>query len=77
MTQNDWFFAALELRAKYLVEHAAAIYVRVRIGERWEDYPLSELRGAMAIEEGFRLLLRDEVPHRVVRAGVSKPERIS
>jgi hypothetical protein len=57
---------ALKTRMAYLIEHADSIYVRVKIGERWEDYPLSELRGEMAISEAFRLLLRDEVPHRKI-----------
>jgi hypothetical protein len=49
-------------RATHILEHADAIYVRVRIGDRWESCPLSELRGAMAIREAFRLLLGAEVP---------------
>lgn len=57
---------ALHERAAYIVEHSREIGVRVKIGERWEDYPLSELRGSMAISEAFRLLMRAEVPHRKV-----------
>jgi hypothetical protein len=57
---------ALHERAAYIIEHAREIGVRVRIGDRWEDYPLSELRGSMAISEALRLLLRAEVPHRKV-----------
>jgi hypothetical protein len=57
---------ALQARADYIVEHAASIYVRVKIGERWENYPVSELRGTMAITEAFRLLLRAEVPVRKI-----------
>lgn len=56
---------ALHERATYIVKNAHAIYASVRIGDRWEDYPLSELRGSMAISEAFRLLLRAEEPARV------------
>ena len=55
---------ALHECAANIVEHANDIFVRVKIGERWENYPLSELRGTMAIAEAFRLLLCAEVPHR-------------
>jgi hypothetical protein len=57
---------ALHERAAYIVENARTIYVSVQIGERRENYPLSELRGAMAISEAFRLLLRAEVTVRRV-----------
>jgi hypothetical protein len=52
----------LDERAAFIVENAREIYVRVRIGDRFENYPLSELRGVMAISEAFRLLLHEGGP---------------
>jgi hypothetical protein len=60
----NWTVAALHMRASYITEHADSLYVRVKTGERMETYPLSELRGVVAIREAFRLLLRDEEPAR-------------
>ncbi len=57
-----------ELRARYITEHAAQIGVRIQDGAgQWRDLRLSNLPVAEALREGFRLLLRAEEPHRVLK----------
>jgi hypothetical protein len=53
-------------RAAYIIEHADSIMVSVKIADKRETYALSDLRGRMAIREAFRMLIRAEVPHRVL-----------
>jgi hypothetical protein len=77
MTPADWTVAALDLRAAYIVEHAAAIYVRVEtvVGlGRYQTYALSELHGTQAIREAFRLLLRQEMPHGKIIPGATSDQ---
>ena len=55
---------ALHERAAYIADYAGQIPVRVQIDGRWHTKMLAELDAAAALREGFRLLLRAEIPHR-------------
>jgi hypothetical protein len=68
---------ALHERAAYIVEHAKAIPVRVKLEDSgcFTNLILTELPARVAIREAFRLLLRAEVPHRRVKPEESEAAR--
>lgn len=58
----------LRERADMIADHAADIGVRVEIEPgKWESRFLAELPVDLALREAFRLLFREEEPHRRVR----------